>query len=434
MITNRSIGLLSIFLVVLVLGLLFGNMILIGASLIPLVMFLLGLLVRPPGDITVESAAVKPRAWIGDEIEIIHQVTVKSGIGPVTVFQELPSHFAIVRGDNLRVFWKGWHDCHFTFSYSLRCTKRGVYVFPQLEWQGKHAFNLMQSRGGKLGLPVEVVVRPKLPNVRRIRGLPGVASSPFPVIDVAKIGVTTTDFREIRSYTYGDPIKNINWKATARKPDFEVKPLVNDYEVEGKKAVWLFLDSSSELEVGSSVENCFEYCLEAANGIAYYFLDRGYRTGLFVYNGNDQFLYPDAGKKQYTRILREIVRLKPQNRLNGLPSAVEKCRSYIQGYNPLCVIVTRLDSHLAKNVIDGVMVLRRFRGRRRRKLPVMVVSVDAYNIIERVEEYDENAAMLMHLETRPRIQQLRRLGASVLEWNPRREGIASALLREAKRR
>ena len=79
------------------------------------------------------------------------------------------------------------------------------------------ALGLTQTRQGTLGEPIELLVQPTILNLRRIRGVPGIATSPFPVIDIAKIGVATTDFREIRSYVHGDPVKNINWKATARK-------------------------------------------------------------------------------------------------------------------------------------------------------------------------------------------------------------------------
>jgi len=81
---------------------------------------------------------------------------------------------------------------------------------------------------------------------------------PFPINDMAKIGVATTDFREIRNYVYGDPIKNINWKATARSSSPEMWPLTNEYEVEGKKTVWLFLDTAGELEIGTNINNAFD--------------------------------------------------------------------------------------------------------------------------------------------------------------------------------
>jgi uncharacterized protein (DUF58 family) len=293
---------------------------------------------------------------------------------------------------------------------------------------------LTQTKSGSLGDPLVIAVHPRLLNVKRIRGLPGIATTPFPVIDMAKIGVATTDFREIREYVYGDPVKNINWKATARSTNPDPWPLINEYEVEGKKAVWLFLDASWSLQVGTDIENAFEYCLEAANGVVYYFLDRGYRVGMYIYNDGGKLFYPDTGKKQFIKISRELIGLDPGQRSDELLSAIEKCRSYILGYNPLCIIVTRLDNRFSENVILGVKKLRQLRGRQRRKLPLIIINVAGYYVIPSRQKYDDNALRLLQLRTRPTILRLRRLGASLLDWNPRQEIFSTAFMKQVKMR
>jgi hypothetical protein len=73
-------------------------------------------------------------------------------------------------------------------------------------------------------------------------------------------------------------------------------------------------------------------------------------------------------------------------------------------------------------------------GWRKRRLPVIVVSIAAYQAVARKGEYEDNAAALLHLETRPIVDSLHRLGASVLEWNPRGESFAIALLRQVRSR
>jgi hypothetical protein len=98
----------------------------------------------------------------------------------------------------------------------------------------------------------------------------------------------------------------------------------------------------------------------------------------------------------------------------------------------MCVIISRLDTRHNDDILRGVMKLRQLRGRRTRKLPVMVVSVAGYNMIPRLDKYDENSALLLQLQTRPQAQQLRRTGASILEWNPRQENFSTALLRQVK--
>ena len=433
MLSTHSTKFIALFFGLLLAGLFFGNMVVLVMSLVPLSLLLAGLLTEPPRHINIRAGEIKSLIWLGDVVEISREVTVSDGFGIVTLFQELPPHFSLVEGNNLQVSWKSWGPRTFTFAFKVRCAKRGHYVLPPVKWEARHALSLTQTHHGTLGEPVELLVQPRILNLRRIRGVAGIATSPFPVIDIAKIGVATTDFREIRDYVRGDPVKNINWKATARQAaQGKLWPLVNEYEVEGKKSVWIFLDAASYLEVGTDIENSFEYCLEAANGVVYYFTDRGYRVGMYIYNDGDRLFYPDTGKKQFLRISRELINLNTTPRFDELPKAIEKCRRYLLGYNPLCIIVTRLDTRYNDDVVRGVTKLHLLRGRRRRKLPVMVISVAGYNIIPRLNEYDDNSALMLQLQTRPQTLQLRRLGASLLEWNPRRENFSTALLRQVK--
>ncbi len=434
MLTTRSVKFIALFIGCLIIGLILGNQIILAMSLAPLSLIILGVITETPGQLNIRTRKLVSQAWVGDVAQIKYEITVSSGLGIISFFQALPPHFALVEGNNLRVFWKGWHNQTLNFTYKIRCTKRGNYTLPAIQWEANHALRLTQTRGGSLGEPVTLTVRPKILNVRRIRGLPGIATSPFPVIDIAKIGVATTDFREIRHYVYGDPIKNINWKATARNTSPQPWPLTNEYEVEGKKAVWLFLDACRALEVGTDIENVFEYCLEATNGVVYYFLDRGYRVGMYIYNDGEKLFYPDAGKKQFLKISRELIDLKAGSKCDEFPTAIEKCRRYILGYNPLCVVVTRLDSRYSDNVIMGMKKLYQLRGRQRHKLPAMVINVAGYNIVSNNDGYENNTTVLMQLNARPRVQQLRRLGTSVLDWNPRKESFGTALLKQVKTR
>ncbi len=433
MLTTHSTKFIALFTGFLLAGLFLGNLIMLAMSLVPLSMLLIGLLIEPPRRLSIRAGEVKTLIWLGDVVKIEWEVTISDGFGVISLFQEIPGHFALVEGSNLKVCWKGWGSRTITFAYKVRCAKRGSYILPPVQWEARHALGLTQTRQGTLGEPVELVVQPKIMNLRRIRGVAGIATSPFPVIDIAKIGVATTDFREIRNYVHGDPVKDINWKATARRAaQGHLWPLVNEYEVEGKKAVWLFLDAASYLEVGTDIENVFEYCLEAANGVAYYFTDRGYRVGMYIYNDGNRLFYPDSGKKQFLRISRELIKLKTTDRFDEFPGAIEKCRRYLLGYNPLCIIITRLDSNAGDTIVHGITKLRQLRGRRRRKLPVMVINVAGYHVIPKLDRYDENTALMLQLHNRPLAQQLRRLGASVLEWNPGQENFSAALLRQVK--
>jgi len=415
-------------------GLFLGNWIILGMSLIPLFTVLLGLQYGKPGKVEIRQVERAIPAWVGQTRALSFDVVTAGGAGAIAVAQQLPANFEVLEGNNFGLFWKGRGERRFSLTCEVRCTKRGSYSMPPVQWEAQHSLDLLPPTRGESGSRAYMSVSPRILDVRRIRGIPSVAHNPFPELDVAKVGLPTTDFREIRKYVYGDPIKTINWKATARQERRGISwPLVNEYEPEGKKTVWVFLDGSSYMMVGTATENVLEYAVEAASAVALYYLDRGYRVGMYVYNGVDKLFYPDSGRKQYFRFSRELIGLKPAQVFDQLPQAIQRCRSYILGYNPLCVVITRLDTRYAHQVEEGVKKILALRsGWRRRVLPVMVVSIAGYDTVAPEGPYEQSAGHLLRLGTRPAVDSLHRLGASVLEWNPRKEGFATALLRQVR--
>jgi uncharacterized protein (DUF58 family) len=280
--TRQQLNHLILFFLLLVIGLLLGSPILIGMSLMPVLLILIGMVFEAPAQITVETGNVPLKLQLGREFELIRTVTIHDGTGPVKLYQPLPNEFEIVSGNNFRTLWKGRRPVRIPVVCRIRCSKRGNYEIPPLEWSSRHPlhFSLNSGSGGETP---EVSVWPHLLKHRQVRSLKDLALSPFPLADVSKIGVAGTDFREIRSYVSGDPVKTINWKATAHRANpASIWPLVNEYEREGRKSVLIFLDTSEDVEIGSNIENVLEYSIEAASNLLYYFIDRGYRVGVAV--------------------------------------------------------------------------------------------------------------------------------------------------------
>jgi uncharacterized protein (DUF58 family) len=132
-----------------------------------------------------------------------------------------------------------------------------------LQWVAQHPLRIREE-AGSAGEAIELVVWPRLMGPKLVKSLSSLAVSPLPSTDVAKMGIPGTDFHEIRRYVSSDAIKNINWRATARRAEPDPWPLVNEYEREGWKSVLLFVNATRSVELGSNVEDGLEYCLEAA--------------------------------------------------------------------------------------------------------------------------------------------------------------------------
>lgn len=425
---KTTIHLISVFAGLLLAGLLLSNVIVIAMSLTPLVLVLVGLSMSPPRSVAAAADEMKSPVWLGEDIEIVRRFTISRGIGTVTLFQEIPAELSLVAGSNLWTHWQWGGPSAITVSFRVRAAKRGRYSLPPLQWLARHPLGLSEE-SGSAGDEAELVVWPRVVGPKLIKSFARLATSPLPSAEVARMGIRGTDFREIRRYVPGDSVKSINWRATARRAEPVPWPLVNEYEREGRKSVLLFVNATRSTELGSSIENGLECCLEAAGTLFYYYLDRNYRTGIYLCSQPHRFLYPDTGRQQFLKAFRYFVDLRPGRWSGELLTALEKSKRYVLGYNPLAVIVTTLDPKSAGTLETMVKRLRRMYSRRHRP-SMMVVGISSADLVPVEADYRGNLTVLSHLQTRPLVRRLKSYGANVIEWNPTQESFASVFHRK----
>jgi len=435
LLTKEASNLIGLFVLFFIASFFLANSILLCVSLIPLFTFLLGILVDAPKNVKITRSGLRTSVWVGEVLEITLHVEIEDGIGVVTIIDDVPSVFSLVEGNNLKVLWKGRKKKSLTFSYKVRCSKRGSFVIPPVKWESRHVLALKETVYGESGDPFELTVKPRIYNVRRLRGRYTTSIFPVPLRSIVKIGPASTDFKDIRDYTPGDPVKFINWKATARRLTAPHNvPLVNEYEKEGRQTVWIFLNASKKLEVGSNIENPFEYGIIAAVTLLYYFLSRGYRLGMYIYNNRNELFYPETGMKQVFKLMKKLINLEACSGKERLNEAIELNKRFILRYNPLCIIVTCLNKEDPEEMLQAVNRLISLRKGKRRKPPILVVNILPEDMLSRGGTYDEHSKVILHLMSRPLVKALRAAGVSVLEWNPRKESFATKLLRQVKGR
>lgn len=434
--SKEASGLLTCFAVFFIFGLLLANPPMLLISLIPIFVYLTGLSVAVP-KVEANRTGIKNSLFIGEDLQVQVKGMIKSGVGIVTIYDQIPESFRVIAGTNYKVFWKGFKDKEFSFEYKIRCPRRGTYHFNEAQWETRHFLGLKEAIYGSFGGKKELIVRSKIRYLRRIRTPPNVASMVYPKESVSKLGAISTDFKSIREYTQGDPFKFINWKATAR---FMAKgknnPLMNEYEREGKRAIWIFLDAHPSLQVGTSIENAFEYCVEAANAVSYYFLDKGFRLGMYIYNIGKNF-YPDTGKKQFLKIARELINLKPSifysRRLGeSLAEAAEKTRTHLVSLSPFVIIITYVTSERIGGLLHGIKKILSYYGRFKKTSNIMVINVLPYDLIPKFNDLERSATRMLLVTNKVLCRRLRRAGVIVLNWNPRTESLGTKLMKFAR--
>jgi len=266
------------------------------------------------------------------------------------------------------------------------------------------------------------------------------AQRTYPIKGVTKIGPLSTDFKEIRNYFYGDPFKVINWKATARAASWgKTLPLVNEYEREGKPAIWIFLDANPELLIGTSLENVLEYGVRVAYNVSYYFLSKGYNLGMYIYNHRGETVHLDTGKKQFLEIAENL--LKPTLSKAGMEiswdegfsQALERNLKYLSAQAAMIIVITHVLSSNFGDLVNGFRRLLAYK-KRRRHVNVLLINILPYNIIPKVSDLEIFAAKTRDLTSRNYSDQLRNLGLTVLDWEPKKESLELILPRTVRLR
>jgi len=264
--------------------------------------------------------------FVGDLMDI--KISLKFvGFGIVKIEHVIPDSLEIVEGSNVSSFFiLGWRNVE--LRYKVEIKKAGLYRLKDLKIDVRNPLNTWRNIR-TLDLDFEFEVKPKVRRVIRIRTERTKAKSPIPDIDVSKIGSPGTEFREIRDYNY-EPMKFINWKATARTGSLKV----NVYEVEGKKTVWFFVDANVYME------RVLDFLITLTASLSYYFAQRGHKIGMYIV-GLRELLYPDVGFKQFGRILESLSRIECGE--EGLNSALELCKPYLLTYKPYVILITRIE-------------------------------------------------------------------------------------------
>jgi uncharacterized protein (DUF58 family) len=427
MFSRRMASEAGIFLAFMTVGLAFGNKILIYISLVSFFFIVVSIAYRGPTDIQVIREEKVVRAHKNEIVTVPVTVNMDSGVGIVAITDPLPEHLGLVDGNNFHIYWNDGKGLPIRLSYDIKCSKRGIYnVGPAYvecfhhSWMEQATFNMGDTA-------TRIVIEPEKENAKKMRGLRFLSSLPMPIGAVSKLGTRTTDFTEIRRYQPGDPYRTINWKATARfSMSTGSKPFVNEYEKEGRKTVFIFVDAGPWMNLGSAADNVFEHAVQAASGIASFYLEKDMCVGVYVYN-KGEFILPDSGRRQASLILRSLLEIQVNGKSeNGLKRAVKECSGHLVGINPMFIIITMAGRENTPDIIHGIKSLRKY-SPRARVPPITILHINGYNL-EASGEYEEAGAALLEIGHMRCLQALKKAGAFVIPWNPRTKSLSHLLM------
>ncbi|MGI5817016.1 MAG: DUF58 domain-containing protein [Armatimonadota bacterium] len=128
------------------------------------------------------------------------------------------------------------------------------------------------------------------------------------------------EFAEVRRYSAGDPISNIDWNVTARTGFPHVKQHVDERQL----TVLLAVDVSGSVEFGSVDRRKQDVAAEVAGLLAFSAIRNNDKVGLLMFADEvEMFIPPEKGRRQGLRVIREMLHHRPRTRGTSIGGALE---------------------------------------------------------------------------------------------------------------
>ncbi len=273
-------------------------------------------------DINYAITSNTTHAFIGDEIEMVISVENRKPL-PIPwlrISEFIPKGLEIIGQEDEYIDYMSGTPLEESVSlgryerlrrrHRLRALGRGHYYFGPGELISGDLFGLYVSKTNVTRHAWNLIIYPDT------KPLPGLdLSTARPIGDTkTRVPVWRDPTRPagVREYRPGDPVKNIDWKTTARRSELFVKvhdPSVSQY------AVVLVEGTTTDRPWEGFRLDVLEALASCAGSVAQHALERGFRTGLIVNStisiGGRNVVRPASSPTQMADILESLAMMRP---------------------------------------------------------------------------------------------------------------------------
>jgi uncharacterized protein (DUF58 family) len=243
-----------------------------------LLLFTAYLLVPRRLKLEAQRVGLFPRTQEGDRLNVEVQLTARGRIGSLLLEDLVPERL----GHAVRVpVEKLSTGSSTSYTYSLRCTTRGVYQVGPLIGIASDPLNLTQ-RETRIAEPFELLVHPRIevvsdrPLTRQFEDPP--IRPPF-----SKPWPSGLEFYGMREYALGDDLRRIVWRASARTGKLMVREA--EQGITDHITVMLDTDKARHSRDGEGFSESFEAGIRAAASLGVRHLQEGYEVKVETNSG-----------------------------------------------------------------------------------------------------------------------------------------------------
>ncbi len=385
---------------------------------VPLVAYFLlaGLMAEEPHLlVSVERRSESGKIFEGGSVEVGAILTNGAGeLGLLVVEDSLPRGLRVSAGNSEGSAFLP-EGSRFELRYEVASDVPGPYdigpmVLRAYDSFGFHSMTAVIDSSFRLDVLPRVDLHRSLAfRPRRTKNWPGQVVSPRPGAGL--------DFYAVRQYAYGDPVRMVNWKASAKLD----RMFTNQYMSElGSDAV-VVVDKRSSSDFGVPPASALTYVERAAAAVSNGLLLASNRVGMIVFGEMVYKVFPATGRRQLERILLTLARSR-----KGQTQSIELLPEYLSLAFPRAA-----QPIVVSSLADPDLLVPLMRLRARQDIVVISPAFEGRREAARARgETAEVALGLLKLQRRTTLDRLRRY-MTVVDWDvvlPLEAALEEALL------
>ena len=158
-----------------------------------------------------------------------------------------------------------------------------------------------------------------------------------------------SEFARLRDYAQGDSVREVDWKATARRG----RPVTRVMESERSQTILIGVDAGRSMAARVEGLTKLDHAVNAALFLAFVAVRNGDRVGLVVFaDGIKGFLAPAAGRAQYRKIVDALYSAKPHLTYVDYLALFKELNVRLVRRSLLCVFTDFIDEDQAATMVD----------------------------------------------------------------------------------
>jgi uncharacterized protein (DUF58 family) len=134
-------------------------------------------------------------------------------------------------------------------------------------------------------------------------------------------------FSEVRSYQYGDEVRDIDWNVTARTGE----PHIKVFEEERELTIMLLVDVSRSVRFGTHDQWKNEWIAEICAVLGFSALQNNDKVGLILFTDKiEMYIPPKKGRQHLLRIIRELLYFESSGQKTNINAPLEYLSNVIK--------------------------------------------------------------------------------------------------------